>query len=109
MAIHFTPLIARFVESMNAHDSAAFITCFAPHAIVEDEGHTHRGTAEIEAWIKQAFADYQPILEVASVTDMEAGAVITGPVSGPFPGSPVVLNYDLTIAQDRIAALKCAV
>jgi len=49
------------------------------------------------------------VLEVASMTNTETGAVITGPVSGSFPGSPVVLNYHLTIAQDQITALKCVV
>lgn len=109
MKIQQHPLLARFVDSMNSHNSAAFIPCFAPEAIVEDEGHTHRGTAEIQVWIEQAFARYQPVLEVASVTETETGAVITGPVSGSFPGSPVVLNYLLTIAQDQITALKCVV
>ncbi len=109
MNIQLTPLTARFVESMNAHDSAAFITCFATEAVVEDEGHTHRGTVEIKAWIEQAFAKFQPVLEVASVTDTETGAAITGPVSGSFPGSPVVLNYHLTIAQDQITELKCVI
>lgn len=107
MNIQQNPLLARFVESMNARDSAAFIPCFAPEAIVEDEGHTHRGTAEIQAWIEEAFTKYQPVLEVASVTETATGAVITGSVSGTFPGSPVVLNYHLTIAQDKITAFKC--
>lgn len=107
MNIQLTPLTTRFVESMNAQNSAAFITCFTPDAIVEDEGHPHRGTAEIQAWIEEAFAKYQPVLEVASENETETGAVITGSVSGSFPGSPVVLNYHLTIAQDQITALKC--
>lgn len=107
MNIQQNPLLARFVESMNAHDSAAFIPCFAPEAIVEDEGHTYRGAAGIQAWIEEAFTKYQPVLEVASVTETETGAVITGPVSGTFPGSPVVLNYHLTLAQDQITAFKC--
>lgn len=107
MNIQEKPLLARFVESMNAHDSAAFILCFAPEAVVEDEGRTHHGTSEIQAWIEEAFAKYQPLLEVASETETETGAVITGPVSGTFPGSPVVLNYHLTLAQDQITALKC--
>jgi hypothetical protein len=49
------------------------------------------------------------VLEVTSVAQTETGAVITGPVSGTFPGSPVVLNYHLTIVQDQITALKCMV
>ena len=107
MNIQQNPLLTRFVESMNTHDSAAFIPCFAPEAVVEDEGHTHRGTSEIQAWIEEAFSKYQPVLEVASMTNTETGSVITGSVSGSFPGSPVVLNYHLTIVQDQITALKC--
>jgi len=107
MRTQLTPLTATFVESMNAHDSAAFITCFTPDAVAEDEGHTHRGCIEIQAWIEEAFAKYQPVLEVTAATHSESGAVITGIVSGTFPGSPIVLNYHLTIAQDQIVALKC--
>jgi len=107
MNSHLTPLTACFVESMNAQDSAAFIACFAPDALVEDEGHTHRGTAEITAWIEAAFANFQPVLEVTATTSTGTGVVITGLVSGTFPGSPIVLNYHLTIAQDEITALKC--
>lgn len=109
MNFQLTPLTTLFVESMNAQNSAAFITCFTPEAIVEDEGHTHRGIAEIQAWIEEAFAKYQPVLEVTAATNSETGAVITGTVSGTFPGSPIVLNYHLTIAQDQITALKCVV
>lgn len=109
MNIQLTPLTTRFVESMNTQDSAAFITCFAHEAIVEDEVHTHRGTAEITAWIEEAFAKYQPVLEVTAATHADSGAVITGSLSGTFPGSPIVLNYHLTLAQDQITALKCVV
>ena len=107
MNIPLTPLTARFVESMNAQNSAAFIACFTPDAVVEDEGHTFRGTAEIQAWIEEAFRKYRPFLEVTSVTISDTGMVITGTVSGSFPGSPIVLHYHLTITQDHISSLKC--
>lgn len=107
MNIQFTPLTKGFVDSMNTQDSAAFITCFTPDAVVEDEGHTHRGTAEIRAWIEEVFVKYQPVLDITAATVSETGSVITGIVSGSFPGSPIVLNYHLSIAQDQISALKC--
>jgi hypothetical protein len=108
MNIQLTPLTARFVESMNAQNSAEFITCFASDAVVEDEGHTHRGTAKIQAWIEEAFRTAQPFLEVTNAVFSDSGAVITGTLSGSFPGSPIVLNYHLTIAEDWITGLKCA-
>jgi hypothetical protein len=108
MNIPLTPLTTRFVETMNAQNSADFITCFTPDAVVEDEGHTHRGAVEIQAWIDEAFRTSQPFLEVTSATFSDTGAVITGSLSGSFPGSPIVLHYHLTITQDQITALKCA-
>lgn len=103
------PLLTRFVDSMNAHDSTAFIPCFAPDAVVEDEGRTHRGTQEIRTWIEESFKTARPVLEVTGVATTETSAVITGPVSGTFPGSPIVLNFHLTLAGDKITALKCTV
>ncbi|MFZ4766872.1 MAG: nuclear transport factor 2 family protein [Roseimicrobium sp.] len=104
-----SPLLTRFVETMNAQDSDGFVACFAQDAEVQDEGRTHRGTVEIKAWIEGAFANYQPVLEVAEVSTTDTGAVISGPVSGSFPGSPVVLHYHLTLGDGLITALKCEV
>lgn len=103
------PELARFVETMNAHDSDGFVACFAEGAEVQDEGRVHHGTAEIKAWIEGAFANYQPLVEVTDVAVTDTGAVITGPVSGTFPGSPVVLHYHLTVVDGLITALKCVV
>jgi hypothetical protein len=102
-----TPLCSTFVNAMNTQDSASFIACFSPEAIVEDEGHAHQGTEAIKAWIERAFASYQPILEVKETSVTDSGAIITGIVSGTFPGSPVTLNYHLSIAQDQITGLRC--
>lgn len=108
MNIPLTPLLARFVESMNAHDTAAYLPCFASDAVVEDEGHTYRGPAEIKGWIEAAFVKYCPVLAVTAVSYSETGAVLSGPVSGTFDGSPVVLHYHLGLMDNRITWLKIA-
>jgi hypothetical protein len=107
--IQLTPLLDRFVTYMNHQDSVTFTMCFRPDAVVEDEGHTYRGTAEIHGWIENAFAKYRPVLEVAAVRDTADGAVITGSVSGTFDGSPIVLHYHIKCAGGLISALRCAV
>jgi hypothetical protein len=107
--IELTPLLDRFVTSMNERDSVTFTMCFMRDAVVEDEGHTYRGTAEIQAWIENAFKQYQPVLEVAAVRHTADGVVITGSVSGTFEGSPIVLHYHITCAGGFIARLRCAV
>ncbi len=105
MSTTLTPLLASYVETMNAHDSAAFAANFAPEAIVHDEGHEHRGTAAIQAWIEAAHQKYQPTLEVTGVKEAGGGTVITGMVSGTFEGSPLELHHHLTIADGKIVAL----
>ena len=107
--INLPPLLSRFVESMNHQDTAAFLACFAAGAIVEDEGKTHCGLDEIETWITTAFVETSPLLEVTGFNPTEAGSLITGIVSGNFPGSPVELHYHLTHDADRIAGLRCTV
>lgn len=106
MTPKLTPLCTTFVESMNAFDSARFLTCFAPQAIVHDEGRTHQGHEEIRTWIEKAFTQYHPTLEITEVAEKNGDTVITGPVSGTFDGSPIVLHYNLTIEQDKIAELR---
>lgn len=109
MPIELTPLLTRFVAHMNDEDSAAFSACFTEDAVVEDEGHTHRGRAAIQAWIANAFTNYAPKLEVANVSSNGAGSVISGIVSGTFPGSPITLHYHLTHNEAQISHLRCTV
>ncbi len=103
------PLLSRFVDAMNHQDATAFLACFAAGAIVEDEGRTHRGLDEIKSWIEAAFVESRPWLEVTDFNPTDSGSIITGIVSGTFPGSPVVLHYHLTHDSDRITALRCTV
>jgi hypothetical protein len=105
MSIQLTPLLASYVASMNAHDSAAFSDLFAPDAMVHDEGHVHRGIAAIKAWIEEAHRKYQPTLEVTGVTETGGETVLSGLVSGTFDGSPLELHHHLTIAGGKITAL----
>lgn len=101
-----SPLQDRFVASMNTHDSDAFTACFADDAVVKDEGHTHYGAASIKEWIGTAFANYSPVLEVSNVQSSPDGSVITGKVSGTFPGSPIMLSYHLTHNDHLITNLR---
>jgi hypothetical protein len=105
MSATLTPFLASYVKSMNAQDNEAFIAHFAPDAIVQDEGHEHRGTAAIKAWIEEAHQKYQPTLEVTGVTEAGGETVLSGLVSGTFDGSPLELHHHLTITGGKIAAL----
>lgn len=107
--IDLPPLLSRFVDGMNHQDVTGFLACFAAGAIVDDEGKTHRGLDQIKTWIEAAFANYRPMLEVKGIVPADGGSVITGIVSGSFPGSPIELHYHLTHDADQITGLRCTV
>lgn len=109
MSIELTPLLTRFVSHMNNHDSGAFTACFADDAVVEDEGQTYQGRVAIEAWISKAFAQAAPILDLKEAQQTATGSILSGMVSGTFPGSPIMLHYHLTHDETVISALRCTV
>jgi len=102
-----SPVLARFVETMNARGSDGFVACFAGGAKVRDEGLL-RGAAEIRARIEGAFASDRPLLEETDVAATDSVTVISGPGSGTLPGGPVVLHYHPTLADGLIMTLGCA-
>lgn len=101
--------LTRFTSVMNAHDTNAFVSCFSPDAVVEDEGHTHRGLVEIREWIQTAFDTAHPVLTVQESWEKADQAWMRGPVAGTFPGSPVVLDYHLDLSGGVIRHLRCVV
>lgn len=108
-AAELPAFLARFTAAMNGHDTDAFMNCFAPDAVVEDEGHTYHGLDEIRAWIQNAFENARPLLAVQDAWEKGDQAWMRGPVSGTFPGSPVVLDYHLEVKSGVISHLRCVV
>jgi hypothetical protein len=100
-------ILHRYFAAQNAHDIDAMVACFAPDAIVRDEGHTHVGTGAVRAWKKETSAKYRITAEpIESRTEGDRIIVIVR-VSGTFPGSPANLTYSFGFSTDgRIAALE---
>jgi hypothetical protein len=106
MAIPLPPTIARFIDASNARDLDAAVVCFAAGAVVEDEGETHRGLGEVQAW-KQATEDrYRYMIDPTGIDQREGLAVVRATLAGNFPGSPVELVYEFTLVDDAIESLK---
>lgn len=78
-------LIRRYFALAGKPDKDAYFALFADDAVVEDEGRTHRGIAEIREWRRET-----PLVsyEITDVEDTPAGTVVTATISGDFPGSP---------------------
>src|SRR5437588_301410 len=73
---------AAYVQSINAHNRAAFNGLFATGAIVNDVGREYRGPAAIKAWSDREVFDAQVTLEVLDVADHDGETVITTQVEG---------------------------
>lgn len=99
-------VITDLVEAQNSHDAVAYSLLFSENAEVFDEGKNHIGRAAIQKWIENSNLQYQTTLKPISYTEAEKASVFTAEVSGTFPGSPVILNFNLVLQQGLIQSLE---
>jgi ketosteroid isomerase-like protein len=100
------PLEAYF-SAVNRGDIDAMLAAFAADAAVTDEGKTRRGHAAVREWIRETTEQYHPAFAVEDVADESVGTtVVSGLVSGTFPGSPVRLRYSFKVDSGKIAGLE---
>jgi hypothetical protein len=100
-------VIADYIAAANSSDVEDVVACFSDTAIVHDEGRERRGRDAIRAWTQETDRKYHPKTEVLDVVTVAADTVlVTGRVSGTFPGSPLDLRYAFTLEGDRIARLQ---
>ena len=99
------PLSAYF-GAKNRHDIDAMLAPFAEEVVVKDEGQERRGPAAICEWMEETTSKYHDTVEVTDVAEADGKTVVTGLVSGTFPGSPVRLRFHFTIEGDKIARLE---
>jgi ketosteroid isomerase-like protein len=104
MSMELPTAIAAYIAASNAHDAAA--ACFADDAVVWDEGRERQGNAAIRGWMEEVSEKYRPAVEVIDVAETDDKTIVTGRVSGNFPGSPVELRYAFTLAGEKIARLE---
>jgi hypothetical protein len=100
------PLVTRFVDASNARDLESFVACFAADAVVEDEGRTHRGLDAVRGWKQETEDRYRYTIEPTGIEDRDGRTILLATLAGNFPGSPVDLSYEMTIADGAIAALN---
>jgi hypothetical protein len=104
-----TPLpspIASYVAAANAQDVDAVTACFDDGAVVQDEGKTRNGTAAIRAWVTEVSGKYHPTVDILDVEEADGRTIVTGRVSGQFPGSPIDLRYAFALQGEKIARLE---
>jgi uncharacterized protein (TIGR02246 family) len=99
-------LITDLVEAQNNHDGATYASLFLEDAIVLDEGHTHTGRTAIQRWIEKSNEENQTVLKPIAYQEDDKVSVFTAEISGTFPGSPAILNFNFVIQQGLIQWLK---
>jgi len=98
--------LSRYFEAQNTHDIDALIACFAPDAVVRDEGEDIVGPVAIRAWKEATSARYRVNATPIEVEAKDGRTVVLATVAGNFPGSPAKLTYRFGLAHDgRINAL----
>jgi hypothetical protein len=105
MSINLPPVAQRYIDASNAHDVKSILACFADDAIVRDENATMCGRIDIERWITTTIEKYKFRFKPLSTQQRDNETVISVEVSGTFPGSPVTLDYHLTVANEKISSL----
>jgi SnoaL-like domain len=106
MSITLPEPIAAYFAAEQAEDARALARCFASDGVVHDEGGTFTGTTAIEQWNANARSKYHHTVEPLSATERDGATVVTGRVTGEFPGSPVNLEHAFRLNGDKIVLLE---
>jgi hypothetical protein len=105
MGVHLPKPIDVYFASENAHDTTLLDQCFAADATVRDEGKRIEGLVAIKAWRIETGKKYNHTVEPLAIAERDGKVVVTGKVSGNFPGSPVTLDHIFEI-KGRIVSLE---
>lgn len=98
--------IQAYFDADRKNDCEGVLNCFAPDAIVRDEGRAHSGHEAIARWWEYAKGSYHHVAEPREASTHGQVTKVRAEVTGRFPGSPAMLAYAFTLAGDRIAALE---
>ncbi len=98
--------IATYIAAANAQDVDAVTASFSKDALVRDEGRNRQGIAAIRQWAEEVSRKYQATVEALDAAEADDRTIVTGRVSGNFPGSPIELRYVFTLSGGKIARLE---
>ena len=106
MTAQLPQALAQYFAAKNSYDIDGMVAQFDDDASVRDEGREYRGRAAIRAWIEHATRKYRVTVEVKDVARDGGRDIVSGVVSGDFPGSPAGLRYAFTLAGTKITRLE---
>ena len=109
MSTKVPDVVSRYFERDTHRDIDSIVGLFAHDATVIDEREEHHGTAEIRAWQTGAASKYTYTTEITGTEALGPDRyLVTGRLTGDFPGGTADLNWDFTIAGQQITRLTIA-
>lgn len=100
------PSIATYFAASNARDPIAFADCFAPDAVVLDEGQELQGIEALREWLRRTTEEYDFRMEPLEAWSGSDRQIIKAHVTGTFPGSPIDLFYVFDLRDGQIVRLE---
>ncbi|GGM36953.1 nuclear transport factor 2 family protein [Microbacterium saperdae] len=97
------PLLADFIESVNAHDAEAFIAAFATDGVVDDWGREFVGPEAIVRWSDREFIGSAGTLRVISITRHGQQTVVVGDWRSTHANGVSAFTFD--VAGDKISRM----
>lgn len=98
--------IRTYFEADRKGDAGGIMSVVATDAVVEDEGRSYSGCAEIEAWWRGAKVKYKhEATPTATARDGDL-VEVRATVTGSFPGSPADLTFAFRLRNGAVAGLR---
>jgi len=98
--------VANYIAAANTQDIEAVTAIFSEGAVVRDEGQNRQGISAIRQWAVEVSKKYHPTVEALDVAQSDGKTILSGRVSGDFPGSPIDLRYVFTLNGGKIERLE---
>jgi len=106
MSLQLPDPIERYVQIANSGTPEAAQECFAPDAIVHDEGQTFEGVAAIRNWMAATKKKYGHTITPLGLAERGGQSVLKARLTGNFPGSPITVNFSFVLAGGKIRSLE---
>ncbi len=102
-------MVSRYFDRDGDRDIESIVSLFAEDAIVIDEREERHGTAEIRAWQTGAASKYTYTTEIIGADALGPDRyLVSGRLTGNFPGGTADLKWDFTITGQHITRLTIA-
>lgn len=107
MSLPKASVITQYFEADALRDIDAMVALFSNEAVVVDEAQTYHGLKEIRGWREGDASVYQYTTQIDETRRLdEKNYLVTGRLTGNFPGGTAELQWRFTIHHDVINRLE---